>query len=383
MSQNPSIGPQRTILYYPTISIPNSSWLRQALLYFDKVASIVPSVVYYPREVREPLVHLTSSIEYLQKEGVFRRIPPEFLFLRGGGKVIWKRAHRLTDEFMEAIDSKPFKRLLDANKHSHKFVKLHKSKLEGTNFNLNITEYLLKKNLIKFDDQYPQYGGEWFRVEENTALLYMSLLAQALADIDKELTVTGTDRREYERLVYDETSQHNGFACLDTRFINVLPIPRADVPFAKIVGFKQKRRDELRHFQQQIDELQRQLSAATEQKEIKEILLHFSDSLKDGLSELTQALHEGKIATIMGSFKCLMNVKSPTAWVSAISAVALLAGVHIAAAPLALPAIAVVGTVEVECHLITKRNEKRAKLRDSPFTYLYHAHAEGLLDPIE
>lgn len=30
-----------TVLYYPTISIPDNFWLRQALLYFDEVASIV------------------------------------------------------------------------------------------------------------------------------------------------------------------------------------------------------------------------------------------------------------------------------------------------------------------------------------------------------
>jgi hypothetical protein len=30
---------RRTVLYYPTVSIPNEDWLRQALLCFDQIAS--------------------------------------------------------------------------------------------------------------------------------------------------------------------------------------------------------------------------------------------------------------------------------------------------------------------------------------------------------
>lgn len=380
MAKDFSSGPKRTILYYPTIPIPNSSWLRQALLYFDEVASIVPSVVSFSHEVGKALVPLTPDIEYLQDKGAFRRIPPEFPFMQEKDNN-WERARKLTNEFKEAIKSEPFKRLLDANKHHHKFVELHRGKLEDTSW-FNFTEYLLAKNLIKFDERHTPYG-EWILVEENTALLYMSLLAQALADVDKEWTVTGTDRREYERLVFDATSPHNGFACLDTRFCNVLPVPINNVPFAKILRFREKRTHELLHFRQKIDELQRQLSTVTEQREINEILAQSRNSLQVGLNDLTQQLHDDRILTRLGSVKCLMNVQSPTAWISALLLAAPLAGVHVATAPLALPIIAVAGTVEVGYHLVTKRNEERAKLRASPFAYLYHAHAEGLLGPID
>ena len=32
----------QTILYYPTIDIQDSTWLRNAILYWDEVSSIVP-----------------------------------------------------------------------------------------------------------------------------------------------------------------------------------------------------------------------------------------------------------------------------------------------------------------------------------------------------
>lgn len=369
MAQESLIGPKRTILYYPTCSIPDSKWLRQALLYFDEVASIVPSDLDWGTgKVGEALVPLTPDIKSLEGEGAFRRVPPELLFVIGH----WQLSDKLLDKFKKAINSEPFRQLLAANKH-HRFTELHRDKISD-----QCMDYLAENNLIKFDEQNPGYAGEWFLVEEKTALLYMSLLAQALADVDHELTVTGTDLPEYERLVFYETSPHNGFACLVTRFSNVLPVPRNDVPFAKILRFKESRRGELLHFRQKLDELQQRLSTATEQREINEILSHSSNSLQVELNDLTEQLHDSRIPTILGSVKSLMSVQSPTTWISALVLTGSLVGVHIATAPLALPALAVAGTVEVGYHLITSRNEERARLRASPFAYLYHARKEGI-----
>ena len=36
----------QTILYYPTINIQDGSWLRNAILYWDEVSSIVPDENY-------------------------------------------------------------------------------------------------------------------------------------------------------------------------------------------------------------------------------------------------------------------------------------------------------------------------------------------------
>ena len=64
--------PKRTILYYPTIRIPTTIWLRQALLYWDEIASIVPRD--YEDNAFDPY---TPEIQYLKSEGQFRPIRPE------------------------------------------------------------------------------------------------------------------------------------------------------------------------------------------------------------------------------------------------------------------------------------------------------------------
>src|SRR5262249_8324417 len=75
---------ERTVLYYPTISIPDSWWLRQALLYFDKVASIVPQTMTWGGESLDTLIPLTPELQFLQQEGIFRPISPEHLTLGRG-----------------------------------------------------------------------------------------------------------------------------------------------------------------------------------------------------------------------------------------------------------------------------------------------------------
>jgi hypothetical protein len=56
---------KRTVLYYPTISIPNGAWLRRALFYFDEIASIVPSTLYFSGELGPALSALPVFMELL------------------------------------------------------------------------------------------------------------------------------------------------------------------------------------------------------------------------------------------------------------------------------------------------------------------------------
>ena len=60
----------RTVLYYPTIEIPSDRWLRQALLYWDRVGSIVPRS-FDDYQDSQAIARFGPDIEYLYGEGVF------------------------------------------------------------------------------------------------------------------------------------------------------------------------------------------------------------------------------------------------------------------------------------------------------------------------
>jgi hypothetical protein len=357
---------KRTVLYYPTISIPSGDWLRQVLFYFDEVASIVPrKILFSPNgeyDYADLLLPVTDDIEFLKTEGVFRAIPPDELYVKQG----WEAAHQLGEQFLAAVEEIGFEAQPGAE-----FVRVHRGKLEGTNLFA-----LESKGLLRYDG--PAYQTEWFLIEERTALLYMSMLAQYLADRDKEATVPGTDRREYESLVYRARNPERAFACIEARFSGALPFPRSDVPLAKILKFKRKRQSELLGYRERIDHLQQELSTANEPAAVKQVLVRFGEAQQKELQDLVNALSDAKLATVWGSFKTLIKASSPTLWGAGLAAAGLVAGVALPALPM-LAGVALSGTIEVGSYLVHRRNENRVTERKSSFAYLHHAQAAGIL----
>lgn len=358
----PSEKPKRTILYYPTISVPTGTWLRQALLYWDEIGSIVPQ-----RWDDSAFIPYTPDIEYLRAEGEFRPFRPETLIRQPKG---WEYLQAFEKELQSTVTSVGFQRLLGP-KHKWQLVShIHHDKVSHELF-----DFLAREGLATVDRENPG----WYLFEGKTALLYMSVLAKYLADIDIQATVPGTDRREYEKLIYDAPSRGRGFACLDTRFRNALPIPRDDVPLSEILEFKRRRRAELLNFRQQIGHFQKQLSQVENRREVKQIVTSFGESIEKGLNALSTLLSDAKIETTAGSLKTIINAKSPTLWGTL--GVIVNQATKVMELPIqwTLPGLGVLGLIEVGYYLIDKRNERRATLRNSPFAYLYHAQAEGLL----
>ena len=92
--------------------------------------------------------------------------------------------------------------------------------------------------------------------------------------------------------------------------------------------------------------------------------------------KLTAVLKDEKIATVWGSLKSLIDIKSPTL----LGAVAVIAGQTSVPLHIAIPGLAVARAIEVANYWTGRRTERRAKLRESPFAYLYHAHEAKLLE---
>ena len=64
---------QRVILYYPRVLITPGPWLKQALLYWDSIGSIVPQNL-------ERLIYNDRWMRELTDEGVFHSFRPEEVF---------------------------------------------------------------------------------------------------------------------------------------------------------------------------------------------------------------------------------------------------------------------------------------------------------------
>jgi hypothetical protein len=355
----------RTILYYPTIAVPNGTWLRRALLYWDEVASIVPQEHSFDGEPGEALIPYTPEVRYLLSEGAFKPIPPEQLFQPSEPR--WDLIDEFENEFEAAVTSDTFGRLLTQQRSRKIDARIHVNKLSAQ------TMYFLADNDLA---RRGPYEHEWFLVERKTALLYMSLLAKYLADTLENFTVTGTDREEYMNLSYGPLSDEPSKACLSVHLARCLPVPREDVPLSKILVFRDHRKDELLHFRSCIDDLEQKLSEAENGHELERIVQQSKETFEREINNLGTQLSDAGLATKLGSVKTLFTVGNPAllGWL----AEAMGYGEKVPI-DLGLAGLAASGFIGVSQFWISERNARRGTLRESPYAYLYHGRAGSIL----
>jgi len=352
-------SPKRTILYYPTITIPTSDWLRRSLLYWDEIGSIVP-MDYEERT----LIPYSSDIQYLKGEGIFRPFRPTDLASHG------EKVQELQKELISIIESRQFQNLLPRREMRSLRSRVHRDKVSG-----NIVNYLEHWGLAQRDKD----NSEWISFEHHTALLYMGILAKYLADEDSMATVPGTDLQEYENLIFKAMLPSDGFACVSTNYLNVVPVPREDVRLSDIIEFKRKRQSELLEFRQQLNEFHKNLRACQSKSDANDVAATFSEKITKEINNLKAVMDDSRLATIVGSLKTIIKLDSPALLATAGVMVGQATQIANISIQWSAVGIGILGAIEIASFLSDKRNERRATLRDSAFAYLYHAQQEGIL----
>ncbi len=368
---------KRNILYYPTIDIPNEDWIRNAIIYWDEISSIVP-MDYENRPVRD----FSPNIQYLKDNGIFRPIKPETFFNSPNNNI-----ENFELEFIEIIESPEFNRVRipgvrysrihnqKMNIHRDKLNKKQTFEVHNDKVSNNILQILADRELVDKET----ISSEWVKVESKTALLYMSLLAKYIAEIDKEATSIGTDHFSYELLNFNSNSRHNNISCLNTNLNNVLPTPTPNIPFEKIIDFKRKRKDELIKFRKEITDFENNISKAESLKEVKSVMIDFSEKIELEVNELNKCFKDSRILTVSKSLKSLISIKSPTL----LASLAVYAGkaTQIANLPIGytMAGLGVMGSIELFHSFINSRNERLSTERNSSFSYLYHAEKSGII----
>lgn len=361
---------KKTILYYPTINIPNNSWLRNSLLYWDEVSSIVPKS--WDDKI---LVNVSEDIKFLIDEGEFRPIKPEDLILKTDN---WLISEQFTNEFLEIATSENFKHFIDVQNHldrytgrktEYEYLKIHNNKVSG-----NLRDRLEQLNLA-----FTNGGYEWIFFEKYTAYLYMSILAKYLAEIDSEFTTISTDNTIYENFNFKQQVFENKLPVISCNLNNLLPTPNLDTPIKNLIKFKKKRKDNLDHFRKLITAYESKLSKATSNYEIKEASIIFQDEIKNGVSDLTKVLNDAKLKHSFKSLKSLISFKSAPLVAATVGGIAEKIDLLNIPLELKITGLAVTGLINISSDYIDFRNEKGGKLRESPFSYLYYARSNNLI----
>lgn len=160
-------------LYYPTIDIEDDEWLKNAVLFWDEIDTIVPE------SMQNPYQNVESK--FLFDEGILKPI-----YLSSEDTMLGKVEQQIF-KFSEQEDSLAFlQKETDDNTYGDlraDFI-LHRDKLP-----ISVLHYLCDKKLIDADG--------WAKVSANFADYYMTLLATSLAKKKHMCLLTG-DSAPYE-----------------------------------------------------------------------------------------------------------------------------------------------------------------------------------------
>lgn len=352
---------KQAILYYPTICVPSNRWLRQAVLYWDEIGSIVPQ-----RYDDTELIPYTPDIQYLKDEGEFRPFRTDLISRR-----TWKTVQNFENELVDTILSNEFQSMLPPESRRRLTARVHRDKVSNEVF-----DFLHDAGLAdtREDDE------DWYCFERRAALLYMAILAKYLADEDTDAsTVSGTNMRTYEHLNFHAKSNSNSFHGLNLKFFNILPVPREDNSLPDIIDFKRKRRVQLLQFRQILIEVQKTLGNCGNRSDVNDALADFNSQLDRELPNLGALLKDSKIATVAGSFEALIKTSAPGWITTAVVASGTVKNIVDVPVKWTLGGTLIAGTIGVGKYLIDKRNERRVAQRDSPFSYLYTAKQESIV----
>ena len=353
---------EKILLYYPTIDIPSPSWIRQGLMYWDKIGSIVPDSydAHLPRDLR-----YSDQLQPLYNAKLFHPYNPSDLFNKG-----WEQNAfgEFRAELLKILDSEDFQKKLSALESPKFDTELYPEKI-----NDSLYQDLLDRKLIA---ERKNYDDKFIYFEKNTSLVYMAILAKYLANIDKEFTIPSTDLREYERLNLkgeseSELNKDNPFIRIE--FKDLLRVPADDVEIERVIEFRQKHNDKLLNFRQQIlDKFEDEIKKCTEKKEVQDKTIRFKSQIERGVSELNQLLVTGRFQTVRGTLKTILKPQNITTGL-ALGGIATAAG---GVLPGVVAGLAGGAIIEIYDYLVSSNTTRTDKLRTNAYSYLYLAESE-------
>jgi hypothetical protein len=219
-------------LYFPYISIPESRWLTQMLLYWDQVSSIVPYEYVHQPEV------LGSYMQELMREELVNQVIP--------GQYV-HRIPRFVDRFATYLEGS--NEILDDRRQNFSEGKVFKIHIEK----MGDLDHVLTKMGLANATEYP-----WYNVEHDTAHDFMTYLATILGQIKSVDSFAVTDSNVYlERLKIsgvqiDKIDQQ--VASLRINILNrILPVPDHQVSPSEISIFKKKHNNDLLSFRRRVE----------------------------------------------------------------------------------------------------------------------------------
>jgi hypothetical protein len=358
-------------LYYPWIDIRDEGWLKNALLYWESIQTIVPDSIDEPYSTR-------TALEFFD-EGLLGPLRVESNM---------PEINDLSDEVIKYLETPEGAEVL-MSKEISDYHYIHPDKLpheirELVDIHPEKLPYEIRRKLQRGLSHARRDG--WIAVDARFADFYMTLLATRLSEeigaglltdaaannklanavkLDAKLSIPSSRRHRYD---FDDYRHHRNMplaiaqgtlADLILEKIQIAP----DTPTKDILKFRRDHSDELGRFRVKIAELTRAISNNQPleglRQQVEDIYIN---EVKPAISALQKSLTDHKIKWSTENFlKVAFFSTSSTS-------------VPLALLGLCVPHALLVGVgVSLTASAIIYNREKADKLRQNPFSYLLAA----------
>ena len=268
-------------LYYPTIDIEDSEWMKTAILFWDEINTIVPESISAP--------YKNSDSRFLYEEGILKPIllsPNDSVFQNFDQKIFKFSETNGALDFLQGesnVENNPYG-------DSRAEFYLHRDKLP-----LMLQKRLTEKMLID--------GNGWVKVSDNFANYYMTLLATTLAKHKHRCLITDTNASyelstSYSLGKISSAKQKIAEGILFKMVVNGIKISRKE-SLKDLLEYKSKRKDELGRFRSALASLTDQQNyddvESVEELEEKVRCIYENDYLP-ALHGLKETLNDCKIS---------------------------------------------------------------------------------------
>lgn len=286
-------------LYFPYISIPRTPWLIQALLYWDRVASIAP------KEFADNPERLQPHMRQLIADRMVTLIRPS--------EYIW-RIQDFEENFLGLLDSMPkcfwhrpkFKPFPSGRRS---WEQMQSEKLTAHDFKQNYTQIHADKisPLIReLSQRGLAFRGQenWYYVEEKVANYLMTYLAIGISGVANYRPVSD----KYSGLSAFSGNDFGAMPPLRSRLRarvleEILPAPAIVDDFRDVYRFKDQYGDQLKNFKRRIERFLVSIENLP-YDEAKEYVDDFIQEIREEKKELAIRMEEGRMSRITFNTIC-------------------------------------------------------------------------------
>lgn len=370
---------QTKLLYYPTISIPKN-WAKTSLFYFDKISAIVPegwdydqfrldpsNNAIFPAGNPDPYLD-ANEIEFLSSNNLYEKTNP---------RILWDTSrNKVTDfqkDFYQIFGSTSFQKdIKSAVKHFNNLSNdkiIHQSWIHDKKMDDEILKFLIKKKLAK-PSMRNQSGFDYYIIENQTAAIYISLLAKHLSNVQGD-SIISTDTIKNWQNISEPIGSYRKALCINVLLDDCLPSPDPNVSFEDIVNFKDHHKKDTMKIQHSISSFYQTISKEEDIDVVKDKAQDFSDSIRIDLEDLKESLDD-----ISLQFKMKSLVSSISISAGLLSLLSAIPNPSQLTVPISLFGGAI---LSLASGYIDKSIAIRSRLRGSPNTLIYLAEREGII----